>query len=219
MKVQQATAPVAPPAPAPGAPQPVIVGGTPGIPNPQGQTLAEMLGRQPTRADLRDLEKRGESLSTQLLSAQGRREEIVKELNSTTDPVVRKGLEQRLNVLDNRLANLELEIAANSRMRAAVPGNLLQETTHAPRPEMGSPIPNLSQGGFIAISIVFTIFVLSPIAVAYARRLWRKPVAPIPSAQLQAQNDRMERLEQAIDAVAIEVERISEGQRFVTQLL
>ena len=219
MKVQQATAPVAPPAPAPGPTQPAVAGGTPGVPNPQGQTLAEMLGRQPTRADLRDLEKRGESLSTQLLSAQGRREEIVKELKTTTDPVVRKGLEQRLNVLDNRLANLELEIAANSRMRAAVPGNLLQETTEAPRPEMGSPIPNLSQGGFIAISIVFTIFVLSPIAVAYARRLWRKPVAPIPSAQLQAQNDRMERMEQAIDAVAIEVERISEGQRFVTQLL
>ena len=30
---------------------------------------------------------------------------------------------------------------------------------------------------------------------------------------------RMERMEQAIDAVAVEVERISEGQRFVTQLM
>jgi hypothetical protein len=188
--------------------------------NPNGQTLAEMLGRQPTRADIRALETRGESLSSQLLSAQGRREEIVNELKNTTDPVVRKGLEQRLNVLDNRLAQLELDIAANSRMRAAIPGtNLLTETREAPRPMEGSPIPGLSQGGFIAITIVFTIFVLAPIAIAYARRLWRKPVAPIPNAQLQVQNERMERMEQAIDAVAIEVERISEGQRFVTQLL
>lgn len=30
---------------------------------------------------------------------------------------------------------------------------------------------------------------------------------------------RLERMEQAIDAVAVEVERISEGQRFVTRVL
>jgi len=31
--------------------------------------------------------------------------------------------------------------------------------------------------------------------------------------------NRLERIEQAVDAVAIEVERISEGQRFTTKLL
>jgi hypothetical protein len=30
---------------------------------------------------------------------------------------------------------------------------------------------------------------------------------------------RMERMEQAVDAIAIEVERISEGQRFITKVL
>jgi hypothetical protein len=30
---------------------------------------------------------------------------------------------------------------------------------------------------------------------------------------------RLERMEQAIDAIAVEVERISEGQRFTTRLL
>jgi hypothetical protein len=32
-------------------------------------------------------------------------------------------------------------------------------------------------------------------------------------------NDRMTRLEQAVEAIAVEVERISEGQRFTTKLL
>jgi glucose dehydrogenase len=58
------------------------------------------------------------------------------------------------------------------------------------------------------------------LAVAFglwAQRLWKgrswtRP-APIESTQ------RLERIEQAIEAVAIEVERISEGQRFVTRLL
>ena len=39
------------------------------------------------------------------------------------------------------------------------------------------------------------------------------PKAPAESAE------RMERLERAIDSIAVEVERISENQRFVTKLL
>jgi hypothetical protein len=55
-----------------------------------------------------------------------------------------------------------------------------------------------------------------PLARAYARRIERGPPA------LALPNDvtaRLERMEQAIEAVAIEVERISEGQRFTTKLL
>jgi hypothetical protein len=37
--------------------------------------------------------------------------------------------------------------------------------------------------------------------------------------QSRDQDERLERIEQAIEAVAIEVERISEGQRFTTRLL
>lgn len=54
-----------------------------------------------------------------------------------------------------------------------------------------------------------------PIARAYARRIEAKP-APSVSADVTA---RLERMEQAIDSIAIEVERISEGQRFTTKLL
>ncbi|HEY2027234.1 MAG TPA: hypothetical protein VGG78_09500 [Gemmatimonadaceae bacterium] len=36
---------------------------------------------------------------------------------------------------------------------------------------------------------------------------------------LVASDQRLERVEQAVEAIAIEVERISEGQRFVTKLL
>jgi hypothetical protein len=181
--------------------------------------LEDLLGRPVTANDVRDIRNRGQRLSDQLLSAQGRRDEVANELKATTDPAVREGLQQRLRVLDDRLATLEKDIAENSRLNAAVPPGLANTNTETRPAPMGSPVAGLSQGGFIAISIVFTIFVLAPIATAFARRLWRKPVSPIPNAQLAAQQERMERMEQAIDAVAIEVERISEGQRFVTQLL
>jgi hypothetical protein len=42
---------------------------------------------------------------------------------------------------------------------------------------------------------------------------------PKPSPQVLESAARLERMEQAIDAMAVEVERISEGQRFVTQLM
>jgi hypothetical protein len=55
-----------------------------------------------------------------------------------------------------------------------------------------------------------------PIARAFARRMDRVPSAPSMSPELAAQ---IERMEHAIDSIAIEVERISEGQRFTTKLL
>jgi hypothetical protein len=55
-----------------------------------------------------------------------------------------------------------------------------------------------------------------PIARAYARRIDRVPSEPAVSPELAAQ---IERMEHAIDSIAIEVERISEGQRFTTKLL
>jgi hypothetical protein len=43
-------------------------------------------------------------------------------------------------------------------------------------------------------------------------------ISKSPAAPLD-QQERQERLELAVDAIAIEVERIAEGQRFVTRLL
>jgi hypothetical protein len=40
-----------------------------------------------------------------------------------------------------------------------------------------------------------------------------------PAQGLVVDDDRMARLEQAVEAIALEVERISEGQRFTTKLL
>jgi hypothetical protein len=55
-----------------------------------------------------------------------------------------------------------------------------------------------------------------PIARAYARRLESAPATRGPAPEMA---ERLERMEQAIDTIAIEVERIAEGQRFTTKLL
>lgn len=67
--------------------------------------------------------------------------------------------------------------------------------------------------GFFAM--VATIAVGAPLARAFAKRMERESSAKV-SPEVTS---RLERIEQAVDAIAIEVERISEGQRFTTKLL
>ena len=71
----------------------------------------------------------------------------------------------------------------------------------------------------MAIAFFLTVAVIIiglPISRAFARRMDRKAtpsqISPEVSSQLQ-------QLTQSVDAIALEVERISEGQRFTTRLL
>lgn len=46
---------------------------------------------------------------------------------------------------------------------------------------------------------------------------WLEP-RPVPPRELSAINGRLERIETAVDSIAVEVERISEAQRFSARL-
>jgi HPt (histidine-containing phosphotransfer) domain-containing protein len=55
-----------------------------------------------------------------------------------------------------------------------------------------------------------------PLAKAFAKRIESQPRDPRLPPDVTA---RLDRMEHAIDAIAVEIERISEGQRFTTKLL
>lgn len=68
--------------------------------------------------------------------------------------------------------------------------------------------------GFFAA--VVAIVVGRPMIKAFATRVENESKRPqIPTEVMH----RLERIEQAVDAIAVEIERISEGQRFTTKLL
>jgi hypothetical protein len=92
--------------------------------------------------------------------------------------------------------------------------------------ETGTSVPPVIATGpmippqAVDISLAFFVMVAfiavgSPLARAFARRMDRKTVAPAPPADAE----RLTRIEQSLEAVALEVERIGEGQRYVTQLM
>lgn len=69
--------------------------------------------------------------------------------------------------------------------------------------------------------IVVAALVTSCIAVGLVAQAWatRRRDGSRPSARVDALEQRLERMEQAIDAVALEMERLGEAHRFTAKLL
>src|SRR5262249_47237427 len=73
-----------------------------------------------------------------------------------------------------------------------------------------------------AITAVFVLTAPPPLislSIGVAPRPRRRPAPPPPAALEDKLWPRLDRLEQAVDAIAIEVERVSEAQRFVAKVL
>ena len=73
----------------------------------------------------------------------------------------------------------------------------------------------------VGVIAIVSIFVVFPIAFAFARYIWKRTVES-PTAKSVPNDDlarRMAELQQSMDTMAVEIERIAEGQRFVTKLM
>jgi hypothetical protein len=196
----------APEAPTPPSSPVIVIKGPPGA-----QTITIPGPR--TAADLDALQERRSELSSQLTSVDGRRSKLLSQLRNTNDPTAVKGLQDRLALLDARQLQLETDLQQTGQQLSSASAGLIASTS--------APVfAGLGSGQFLALSIVFTVFVLGPLAVGFARTLFKRSSKPaLPPAVFNDVAQRMERLESAVDAIAVEIERISEGQRFVTKLL
>jgi hypothetical protein len=169
-----------------------------------------------TAQDVAVLRARRSELSTQLNSADGRRRELQKQLVNASGQQDRAGLEQRIGVLDARISGLENDLGDVGRQLSSAPAALV---TNRPNTfDVGPTARSRLAQNVAPISIVFTLFVLAPIALSVSRGIWKRGSLPRQGSS-PADAQRLERMEQAMEAIAIEIERVSEGQRFVTRLL
>jgi hypothetical protein len=196
--------------PAPGPPQPLA----PGTPQPAAPVVAAFPGVPTTAAEVAALKARRSELSNQLESAAGRRQRLSSSLVGK-EGADRAGIEARIAVLDQRIMQLESDLSTTGHQLVMAPGTLVATT--GPSGQFGRMDPD----GVAAITGVFILFVLAPIAFAAARMLWKRTTSrgTAPPQLPPDSSRRLERLEQGMDAIAVEIERISEGQRFVTRLL
>jgi hypothetical protein len=201
-EAQQPVPPVSPtpsvPGPGPGEPTPYVF-----APNRQSDPVAVLRGVRAQREELRE----------QLSNLEEKRRELAQELR-TKDGTDRAGIERRIAEIDQRISEVDKQLATADLQVAkasAIPGAVVPDPPEPPRP------PDYSEAVAI-MGGMFTLCVLFPLTIAYARRLWRRgalTVAELPKVLAE----RLTRLDQAVDAIAIEVERISEGQRFMTKVM
>ena len=197
----------APPPPPAAPPPPTQI-----APGPGGVTISTPGGPLTDLPSRAVLEARRSELSRQLNSATDRRNELVEQLQGSQG-VARTGLEARVTQLDARILDLEAQIAENGRL-------LTQTATGRTQTEIVIPPrgPRTMEFDGTPVAVVVTLFVFAPLALSFAWRMLKRSNAPPPSMTPEMR-DRLERIEQAVEAIAIEVERVSEGQRFVTRVL
>jgi hypothetical protein len=164
--------------------------------------------------ELRALAEKRSEIVNQLEAITDRREELADQLTEA-QAGARPGLEARIGVLDERAARLEQEIlladdAIATALASGVRMEHFQLTEAAPPPDFQRVDRDVVFGGFLAF--VLAGFALYKWGFARARARFARAGAPADTA-------RMDQLQTAVDAIALEVERISEGQRYVTKVL
>jgi hypothetical protein len=190
--------------------------GTPGAPvavRPQVFVDGKPLTSSPS-AVYQGMVKQREVLGDQMERLKDERRDISNRLNGEEQlsQADKAGLEKRLTTLDGRIEAMDQQIAgadAQVAATAAVPGAVVEPP---PIERHGPPEEVFVLGG------IFMFVAIMPISIAYARRIWRRSAAAV-AAIPQDIIDRFTQIDQAVESIAVEVERIGEGQRFITRVL
>lgn len=157
-----------------------------------------------------------EELKAQLAALEAQRDEIAGQLqNPMVSGSNRTGLSRRIEQLDSRIAKLDQEIA---QVDAAIAGVAAPDVVvGVPPRDSRHEALNGPPEAIIALGTIFMLCVLLPLSIAYARRIWRRGAAVVTSIPAEI-NERLSRMDQNLDTIAVEVERIGEGQRFLTRV-
>lgn len=152
-----------------------------------------------------------DELKDQLETLVDQRHGMLRELEDHDVPgQATAGMQQRIGQLDQRIAELDKTIAAADvqvARAASIPGAVVIQP---PPIREGPPAEVYFIGPFVLLAAL--------LARRVWRRVWRRNVAAVAEFPRELM-DRLGRLEQTGEATALEVERIGEGQRFVTRLL
>jgi len=157
------------------------------------------------QAQLRELFRSREGLEAARTTLDGQLQQL------SHNSGARHQLESQIAQLDQRIATLDQIIAGVQGGPPATPESFML----APPPFV--PERALPRDIFV-LSGVFIVCVLLPFAVAMSLRILKRGAAKV-AALPSDMAERLSRMESAIEATAIEVERIGEGQRYLTRVL
>jgi hypothetical protein len=188
------------------------------IPFAQGQAGAAAPVAQ-TGASFEALQAAVTSLSQELAGLKAEREVLDERVSSSEGEAQTKFTQQR-DQLDGKITSTEMQLqSAKAQMgaRVGVSSDMISSNGHVVVPPPYIPRHGADPDMVVGMSFGLAMMVGLPLAIAYARRIWRGKPRDVTTTSESSQ--RMERLEHAVDAIAIEIERVAEGQRFVTKIM
>jgi hypothetical protein len=186
-------APAAPPPPTP----------TPSVGSLDGLTYAQLQSRQ---AELQD---QRQALANRRANVAGTYERA--------SGASKEGIAARLAVMDKSMAQFESDLSAVG--LAMVPK---RPVTGSSVPPFNQRPPNMAGREMLLASVVVflaTMFIAVPAAVRRAKRRWLRESPSAGTNTIGVGNERLDRIEHAVDTIAVEIERVSENQRFMTRLM
>jgi len=183
-------------------------------PGPDGKPITITVPK--SVEEVRDLVEHRRELSNQLTDVTNRRDQLARELQTAPPGVARTGLEERVRVLDQRILQLESDLARTGQQLAAAPSEYTSAVDFENRPRSTSDedfAGGWAGGTFSTLAVVFVVS-------WYRRRRRKKKGGPAQATAIAGDSaERLERIERGMEAIAIEIERVTEGQRFVTKVL
>jgi hypothetical protein len=209
-EMQQQPTPPTPPATPTAAPPPQTA---PGAPITSTDVPTGTLDL--SKFSLNELRRMRSELSSQRGDLASRREATARSYEAGTG-ANKEGMGERLRLLDANIMVYENQMVRVGREIAARGGGVTETPNYRVPPNYVSEDDAAGMAfGFSFLTLILTFFI--------TRRIMRRKYAGLPASRQQpnliASNERLERIEQAVDTIAVEVERVSENQRFMTRLM
>jgi hypothetical protein len=191
-------------------------------PQAASQPLAERAARDLGNVDLAALQARELDLREAVAKLKAQHT-VLEAQTRSGEGYLRIPAQTQLMQVDLELAGKQAELSSVQDRIAAAGGRTTappgRTTTGQPPGQPRNFLDRIDPDAITAVFVLTTLAILVPLSVAITRRLWRRPPKEPSVPALEGIGMRLERLEHAVDAIAIEVERVSESQRFVAKVL
>lgn len=157
-----------------------------------------------------------DALNAQIVAEKASIEKLTQALVPGLSDAKEGALTSQLEASQQRLTSLQLQLDQALGVTTTSTGG----TAPPPLPPTDEDIPPRAENVTYAFFLTAAVIAIGlPLARAIGRWIDRRG-APAASATIPKDlGDRLDRLEQGIEAIAIEVERVSEGQRFSNKLM
>jgi DNA repair exonuclease SbcCD ATPase subunit len=179
-----------------------------------GQTIREAVqeAKQEAAQAAREAQQEVREAQQQVRQAQQEVRNAQQELRNARTDDQRGAANQSLRAAEDQLREAENELRQVQGQTRSTPMVYAGPPPDFQRPQIPGGVTDIAIGFFITCAVMVVGW---PISRALGRRFERRGAAPVLEAGV---TDQLQRIEQAVEAIAIEVERISESQRYLTKI-